>query len=111
MDKFALYITTKPNETLGQIARTKLLPLEDLLEANSDFTEHKSLPIGTDICVPVLAPLWSEPGPKPNYRVLRAGESLISIAKDTGIKLVTLIQNNPQIIHGFVLPGERVILG
>ena len=124
MDKKRAFIQTKHfcyttqdygknlGDSLQSIAQRHNIPIEDLLASNPDL-ENKNLdqvfPSGTDVCVPVLAKAFLSSHP-PRYYLVQVGDSLSSIARKLDIRLPELVTWNPQIVHGFVLPGERVFL-
>jgi len=112
-EKYSCYTTKeygKYADSLESIARIHNLPLEDVVLANPNVKDGTApLPPNRDVLVPILSERFVQ-AKSLDYYVVHTGDSFPSIAKKLNLNIIDLVKSNPHIIHGFILPGERLFL-
>jgi len=97
----------RPGQTLAAVGRLFSVAVKELIAANP-YIIPTNIHIGQIICVPGVAERLCPIG---RLRIIRSGESLFSIAQETGIPLNTLITNNAFIPNpNLIYPGEQICL-
>ncbi|WP_144440295.1 LysM peptidoglycan-binding domain-containing protein [Limnochorda pilosa] len=90
----------QPGDTLFSLARSRDVPLAGLRRVNPEIADPRQIRPGQQIIIPRHE---GEP------YVVRAGDSLWSIARSLGVPLETLLQMNPQIADPrLILEGETI---
>ncbi len=98
----------KPGDTLYLIAGRYGLTVDQLRQANPQITDPNTLQIGQEICIPIITP---PPGSCPGIvYVIRAGDTLYSIARRYGVTVDALIAANPGINPRNLRIGEKICI-
>jgi len=95
--------TVAAGETLATLARLYRTTPEDILSANEAITDPLSIPVGITLTIPV--------GTAPQQvHIVRAGETLYSIARRYGVEIDTLVALNAISSPNHVEAGQVLIL-